>query len=128
MDMQFPPELFMVITIFCFVVAGIYIVYAVGRTATAGKNSTIKVEDNCISGKGYVGAIGKSPIDADHGVNVGNFYLTYDQITSVNASSGWIIIIAAGLQYSLKLPNSESVASEIQKNLRKAKINDTKVE
>ena len=116
------PEVLLFIAIGCFVFAGMYyLFFAASRAATAESNSEIKVENDHVHGKGYVGAIGKSVLDADHGVSVGNFHLTYGEMTSVSTSNGWLIIIAAGSQYTLKVPHAENLMIEIQENIRKAK-------
>ena len=101
--------------------AVVYIAFMASRAATARKNSAINVEMDYISGRGYVGAIGKDAYDPEGGTNIGNFHLSYDQITSINANGDWITIIAAGSQYQLKMNNAGGIAARIQENLRRAK-------
>jgi len=66
-----------------------------------------------------VGAVGKNQFDVNNQADVANFYLTYDQITSVNVSGGWLTLIAGSSRYTLKPQNADSVAAEIQRNIRR---------
>ncbi|MCL2754082.1 MAG: hypothetical protein FWE44_08045 [Defluviitaleaceae bacterium] len=93
-----------------------YIIYAVSRASSAKSNSEINITADYVNGRGYVGAIGKSVFDMDHGVKTSNFHLNYSQITGVNADGEWLTIIASSSQYMLKVSSAISLAQQIQNN------------
>ena len=104
-------------------VGAVFLILKMVKSAEAGKNSEIEIKDDHIRGKGCVGAIGQDALDLNAHTSIGSFHFTYEQITSVGVDSGWLIIVAAGAQYSLKLPNAEDIKVKIQRNIRK--VNST---
>lgn len=84
------------------------------RARQAG-DTAINVGVDYVGGKGFVGAAGSDAYDDKaHGSHL-DFSLSYSQITSVSTTGKWIVLIAGGTQYSVKLSDEAEAADRAAK-------------
>jgi len=94
------------------------IIWAIVRANKANSQTNVSITDTIISGKGFVDAKGRNPVN-DTSIPLLGFSLTYDMVTGVTAKGSWLVISASGLQHQVKTVDAENLAAQIESNLRK---------